>query len=322
MLKCPSCDATLEQDFGMVTCSECQSVLMIDMSGQVQMGQASELDDPNQGSDQFTEDIDDATDPPDPSFTAPDDFEPIRTLENDILADSDDNNNQAENFEDTGDVFDPIESDMDDMEASEYDRDDNTKSGASQDDDQSFETSFEDPDSEEDDFLATTEEGFEDVEPMSAQPLSETFEDADSDLEAEEEEELEAFPLASEPDPNPVDITSYANSEASSLEDGEFLYDVTVSRLDSKDLKEVLKYVLIDEKLKLNHHEYLKKIRDGKVTIENLNPIKAKRIVEQLQYHTVGVTWRQKRVVMEIVEPEIDEEEEGFSENTEEDLNV
>ena len=56
---------------------------------------------------------------------------------------------------------------------------------------------------------------------------------------------------------------------------------------------------------------FLKKIRDGKVTIPNLNPIKAKRIVEQLQYYDIEVKWTQKRVVMDVVDPEMNEDVEA-----------
>lgn len=115
----------------------------------------------------------------------------------------------------------------------------------------------------------------------------------------DEDGNTQDFAMPTEPDPTPVDVTEFANSEASNLDEGELVYDVVVSRLDSKDLRENFKYVLMDEKLKLNHHEYLKKIKHGKVVIPDLNPVKAKRIVEQLQFYDVDIRWVQKRVVME-----------------------
>ena len=35
-MNCPSCNAKLDQDFGMVTCQSCKAVLMIDISGKIQ----------------------------------------------------------------------------------------------------------------------------------------------------------------------------------------------------------------------------------------------------------------------------------------------
>ena len=37
MLQCPSCDTTLDQDFGMVTCQNCGAVLIIEISGDVRI---------------------------------------------------------------------------------------------------------------------------------------------------------------------------------------------------------------------------------------------------------------------------------------------
>lgn len=105
--------------------------------------------------------------------------------------------------------------------------------------------------------------------------------------------------LSGEPDKKPVDISDFANSEESNLDNGEYLYDVQLSRIDSKDLRETLKSVLMDEKLKLNHGEFVKQIKDGRVTIPDLNPVKAKRIIEQLHYTDIDIRWVQKRVTME-----------------------
>lgn len=346
MLKCPNCEAILKQDFGMVTCSECQSVLMIDISGQVQMAgdqvdysEASGEDDSTNG-----DWADDSTDSPEESYTAPDDFESIQTLDSDVAEDDSEasfSGSEAE-ADDFSEDYDPIESDMEQMQDDPY-IDDNSANFSEADSD-SFDDSsqgldenstdnYPDDDSNgaddfddsmNNDFFASSDQS-EDDEADSDQdsaieetPIS--AEDTSDHISAvQDDEELESFPMASAADPDPVDISDYANSEASSLEDGEFLYDITISRLDSKDLKDALKYVLLDEKLKINHHEYLKKIRDGQVTIPDLNPIKAKRIVEQLQYQELGITWRQKRVVMEVVEPDADGD---YDDDTAEDLNA
>ncbi len=40
-MNCPVCAATLDQDFGVVACSQCQSLLFIDMEGGVQVSETS-----------------------------------------------------------------------------------------------------------------------------------------------------------------------------------------------------------------------------------------------------------------------------------------
>ncbi len=144
--------------------------------------------------------------------------------------------------------------------------------------------------------------GMESEEFVPLEPDAEAVDLLKNEPMDEREAEYQELDLSASPNSTPIDITSFANSEESSLNNGELLYDLTISLLDSKDLKETLKMVLLDPKLKLNHHEILKSIKEGRVIIANLNPIKAKRIAEQLQYFSLNVTWKQKRVVMS--EPE------------------
>jgi uncharacterized Zn finger protein (UPF0148 family) len=259
VLNCPACDHPLDQDFGMVTCSNCGAVLMIDFSGKVTAEDPSAVyEDPAEDSE----------------FEAEDD-------------------NTTEDF-----FEDPLE-------------DNPTEDDLIEDD----------PYVEEDLGVEAFDENDQEIEPVEAQAVDEPEADTEDEPvqevseikegEAEEEETEEVFAMAQEPDTEPVDITNYANSETSNLEEGVLVYDVKISRLDSKDLREALKYVLMDEKLKLNHHQYMNQVRGGEVLIADLNPIKAKRIVEQMQYFNVDISWKQKHVVMETVDLENDETSES-----------
>lgn len=294
MLRCPTCDNTLDQDFGMVTCTECKAVLMIDISGEVQVGVESpqsfedhedDFEEVTQNTSSYDPMEDDLRDEMSrfsvDSFEEADDIESVEDLDktseftasSDSIYDSDpdsfdsfENNDFEENFEDTNTLHDSTEETAPALISA---------------------------------LAPSVEEEFpEDLEDASEAPERSH---ADND---EEEPPLETFEMAEKPDTEPLDITDFANSEASNLEDGELLYDLYLSRLDSKDLRDAFKFVLLDEKLKLNHHEYLKNIRNGRVTISNLNPIKAKRIVEQLQYTAIDISWKQKRVTVEVVEAE------------------
>lgn len=326
MLKCPACDNTLDQDFGMVTCSNCNAVLMIDISGHVRTA----TDEPIHH-DEFTDPLDDETEAPEASMTEAEPFDEVATLDEEYVG-----SYQSAEFsapqegDDSG--YDPISADMDELDGGEGPDHDESQE-ADDDDDDPEEGDFvgddldgssfngddfdgssyggDDFDGESFDDDADSEDSDQPSKPLHTQTTSqnEMIPDSHSSEDYEEgESEVSAFAMPSEPDTTPVDITNYANSEASSLEEGELLYDLYLGRIDSKELRETLKYVLMDEKLQLNYHEYLRKIKDGKVSIENLNPIKTKRIVEQLQYCDIDISWVQKRIVMESVEPEMDEE--------------
>ena len=119
-----------------------------------------------------------------------------------------------------------------------------------------------------------------------------------------------AAPIAV-PDNQPVDITDFANSEESLLEEGQYLYDLTIDRIDSKELRETVKYVLGDDKLKLDLNEVMSHLKNGCLLVQDLHPLKAKRIIEQLQYFDFDISWKQRLVVLEdeMVEmPEMDAE--------------
>ena len=277
----------------MVTCHGCKSVLMIDISGHVSQGSVDMEQDPDGG---YNENTDQSFDP----------LEAEGLSEEATHFDSDSTESE---YQESIEVSDgDLTEEFEESEGSEYSDEGMTASSGAESDEY-----------ESDDIDITDEQDFDDDEPINeffadraneqTDSAEEThFEAAGNQGDEDYEEEIETFPLASQPDPNPVDITEFANSEESSLEDGDLLYDLIIGRLDSKDLKDSLKYVLMDEKLKLNHLSYLKKIKGGKLLIPDLNPIKAKRIVEQLQYLDLDIKWKQKRVIMEAVEPELDDE--------------
>lgn len=312
MPQCPVCEHTLDQNFGMVTCGECQAVLMIDISGQIQVGsEAVDLDQTDTSVSVIT-DVHVTDDAPESTSTS--DFSPtefasfedgdvtgtdlIETPTTGPLSDSSENEYEIPTFEDPpteGSSLASVEENTFSDEQSEVlsgapgavdDSDDYLQNaGSTADDDESF-------DPLADEFSSAVESEEEDD-----QFLVEEVEDT-----PEDQQELDGsvpLEIAESPDSNPVDVTSFANSEASNLDGGEYLYDVRVTRLDSKELKEEFKYILMDEKLKISPSDYLGAIKNGEVTIFDLNPIKAKRIVEQLQFLDVGIHWTQKRVVMQ-----------------------
>ena len=263
MLNCPSCDQLLNQDFGMVTCQNCGEVLMIDFSGNIQMGleNSDEAIAPDEQEVQFDE------------VTRDSGF--VDEMEAWNHQDTNPNFQAKESAEEVVEPEPGVETGFEEYEEDHFSRESEVAA----------------PLQEESEIVPDEIPGENDFTGESLIPESELVPAGDSLGEAE-------FVMPSEPDDEPVDITEFANSEDSSLEEGEFLYDLTVGRLDSKELREALKYTLMDEKLQLNHLHYFKNIKNGRVLIPNLNPIKAKRIVEQMQFLDVDLIWVQKRVVL------------------------
>lgn len=327
MLQCPACDATLDQDFGMVTCQNCGAVLIVEMSGDVQMSTDSETDSPEEFDEFVTENTHHHNTDEKPGqipettvqknhdeYDQPDDIE--QYIENpsstENLSESPDEFDKQDHFKDRDDdtkhdpnlKADPFES-QSTGEKENFDNPGEVKTTIVR------VENFTQDLSPEKIIHSTPEEsgGFTEVREQESYQAPEVEESLNSDPESTKDS-----PTSSRINSRPVDITEFANSEQSNMDEGEYLYDLTIDRLDSKDLREALKRVLTDKKLKINDHEVLRKIKNGKVCIPNLNPVKAKRIVEQLQFYDLHIHWKQKRIVME--ESLSEEEQEAFNEQT------
>ncbi len=296
MLQCPSCDTTLDQDFGMVTCQNCGAVLIIEISGDVRISTNDENNNPDEPDEILEQE-------PDQEFHTDEQFEQnhetIQELQNEEESDDIEqfiNEPSSEEISNDNNEFN---------NQNDFENHDNITSHESgfQEDGGFFES--QPADMKENSHEIMEETGNTDTENQQETTVEELEEqdffqeeEIKEDMESEEEN-TENVSSAPKPNSNPVDVTEFANSELSNMDDGEYLYDLTISHLDSKDLREALKEVLMDKKLKINHNDFLKKIKNGQVCIPNLNPVKAKTIVEQLQFYDLNIYWKQKRVVME-----------------------
>lgn len=245
MVQCPNCSHQIDQEFGMVTCPECQAVFMIDFSGNVEISDGT------------------ATPSEEPLMDEPLQETALEPEEPSVISDI--------NPQDTFDMASDYETEAEDYIPEEEEPLE-----------ESPETELETATEESFDAEEPFESGYEEVAPMAA-----------------------AVPI---PDNEPVDVTEFANSEDSLMEDGYYLYNLSIDRIDSKEQRETVKYVLGDLKLKLDLNEVMSHFKNGRLVILDLHPLKAKRIIEQLQYFDFDIRWEQKLVVLEdeVTEMDID----------------
>jgi hypothetical protein len=134
-----------------------------------------------------------------------------------------------------------------------------------------------------------------------AAPIS--LENLDPLVEPEPEAELSAI---AEEAPAPVfretpsaidEINTFANSDESSLKNGALLYNLTVTNIDTEDLKREIIDILKESKLNID----VLKLKFSLPTLElkDLNPIKASVIVSKIKHLPVDVEWIQKSVLSE-----------------------
>ena len=319
MLQCPACDTSLDQDFGMVTCKNCKAVLIIEISGDVRMGTNSEndnLDGPNEITANSTHYQDHPT-KEEPGLAIGTAREPPTPYEDEDLGEESSQWGGIGQYMENPSTPEASDNDEEDREDNEFGKQDDSENHSSltKDPDPLLqENFFESQTPEEESFDETINSSLENHEDVITTETrkQESFREQDvEDSMNSEVVDSGEFSATSKPNSNPVDITEFANSEQSNMDEGEYLYDLTIDRLDSRDLREALKDILMDKKLKINDHEFLKKIKNGCVCIPNLNPVKAKIIVEQLQYYDLNIHWKQKRVVIE----ETPDEEEALVED-------
>ncbi len=114
-----------------------------------------------------------------------------------------------------------------------------------------------------------------------------------------EEGEAEAEPSESparetRPSNDPLGIQKFDSSGGSNLADGEYLYDILISGIDSGEIKKDLLQALSDKRFALKMEDLRAKIRDGQLAILSLNPVRAMLIVLRIQEMDVQIEWRQR----------------------------
>ncbi len=93
---------------------------------------------------------------------------------------------------------------------------------------------------------------------------------------------------------DPLGIQRFDQSAASQMRDGEYLYEVVITGIDSADLKREVLMALSEKRFSLIISELQKEIQKGELIVRNLNPVRAMLIVLRLQSLDITIEWRQK----------------------------
>ncbi len=101
---------------------------------------------------------------------------------------------------------------------------------------------------------------------------------------------------SAEQDSDLDDIEEFANSEESSAREGEFFYDVTVSHIDSEELRLALKDAITDSKFVWDVNNIMNSIKDGTVIIKHINPVKASVLIQRIKNEPFKIHWEQSSI--------------------------
>ncbi len=95
---------------------------------------------------------------------------------------------------------------------------------------------------------------------------------------------------------DPLGVSAYANSEFSQGKDGPFLFNLFISGLDSKEIRESLREAMNDSRFSFDSNNLLGQIRGGKLLIKNVSPVQASILVNRLKRLPLAITWEQHAI--------------------------
>lgn len=100
----------------------------------------------------------------------------------------------------------------------------------------------------------------------------------------------------SEPEKNPADLSdlaAYGNGDVNSGREGPLRYNLFISGIDTKDVREAFREALTDRKFVWDTDQILRSIKHGQVKIENATASKAYLLVVRLRNLPVQIRWEQ-----------------------------
>ncbi len=102
---------------------------------------------------------------------------------------------------------------------------------------------------------------------------------------------------SSQTDPNdPLGISAYANSELSSAKDGSLVVTVTISGIDTKDLRTEIRQALQDSRFGWDASAVMSTIRGGMLRLERISPVKATIVINRIKNLAVQIRWEQSAI--------------------------
>jgi hypothetical protein len=93
---------------------------------------------------------------------------------------------------------------------------------------------------------------------------------------------------------DPLGISRFDQTGASQLMEGPLYYDLIISGLDTADIKREILRALDDQRFLWSLDELKGKFHGGKLTLKNLNPVKAVLLMIKIQHIDVDIRWEQK----------------------------
>ena len=95
---------------------------------------------------------------------------------------------------------------------------------------------------------------------------------------------------------DPLGLNAYANSEISQAKDGLLSFQLLISGIDSKELRESLREALQDSRFGWTAATLMSKIRKGVLRIDNISSVKTSILVNRIKRLPIQIRWEQHAI--------------------------
>ena len=281
MAQCPSCKSTVEEDFGIVNCSSCGAMLIVDFDGQVRMHgeenvappsdepQLPPVSAPNHLEQPTTESFQEENGLPSDSFyrSMP---EPEQEMN---WSEGQGEPSPQENFEDMSLGESLVESfNESPTETPEFSMESDSEEVAAYPQDP--------PPVEEVPFAEGTSFGMESTDTPIEVPLT--------------QDDSHQIPEGPPSDPSDIsDISEFGNSEMSQGKEGSLRFNIFITGIDTADIRESIKEALTDKRFIWDIEAIMKTIDHGQLKIEELSSVKSSIVVQRIKNLPVQIRWEQ-----------------------------
>jgi hypothetical protein len=89
------------------------------------------------------------------------------------------------------------------------------------------------------------------------------------------------------------DVVDYANSTSSQGREGLLRFHVTITGIDTTDIRKKIADVISDERFLWDTNQLISSIQSGRLEIRELTPVKAALLVQKLKQLPVEIYWEQ-----------------------------
>lgn len=266
---CPICSAEVEDSFGIIQCSQCQSVLFVDFSGNIIVG------DKENNSNEKEEQHPEFESGSGSESGLGSEFEPVLGQRSEIKEDPFGRVFSSPDLSPTeSPVLHPFSESENDFNA--------VQSG------NSIEPSIFSPN----EIPIEAQFQVDESSPLAPTVLEIDKNPQPSYLDNNSQPPMESHPIEFEKN-NLQTSNSYQNSSPSHLSSsGKLQYTITVSGIDTSELRKILRDTLHDSRLGLVGNEIIENIEQGVLVIKELNPIKASVIVKSLREYPFEIRWQ------------------------------